>query len=82
MDFEFLKIELTWNYVVCSVTKLFSEMLVAFNHCAFSCIFSHHNVRACGVQRARATMEHDNVEQHSDAHCDGAPYYAMEQIAI
>jgi len=60
--------------------NFFSEMLIAFNHCAFSCIFSHHNVRACGVQRV--TMEHDNVEQHNYAHCDGANYYAKEQIAI
>ncbi len=80
MDFEFLKIELTWNYVVCSMIKFFNEMFVAFNHCAFSCIFSHHNVHACGMQRV--TVEHDNVKQHSDAHCDGANYYPMEQIAI
>lgn len=72
MDFEFLKIELTWNYIICNMIKFFSETLVAFNHCAFSCIFNHHNVRACGVQRA--IVEHDIVEQHSDAHCDGAPY--------
>jgi hypothetical protein len=56
--------------------KFFNETFVAFNHCAFNCIFSHHNVRACGVQRV--IVEHDNIEQHSD----GANYYAMEQIAI
>jgi hypothetical protein len=80
MDFKFVKIELTWNYVVFSMIKFFNEILVAFNHYAISCIFSHHNVRACGVQRV--TMEHDNVEQHNDAHCGGANYYTMEQIAI
>jgi len=80
LNLEFIKIELIWNYVVCSMIKFFSETLITFNHSAFSCIFSHHNVRACGVQRV--IMEDDNVEQHNDAHCDGANYYAMEQIAI
>jgi hypothetical protein len=46
--------------------KFFSETFIAFNNFAFSCscVFSHHNVCACGVQKV--IVEHDNVEQHSD----------------